>query len=197
MPGFNRRDIEAEHYVSNSHKPKHNKKGNNCGCDKGNKKKHSAVSNYDPRNMSGWIVDPCDKYSAKSNVGYNTCDSHKTQDCSNCDPNCCANPCIDVQKDILSITKCTEKFTLDQVEIEIDSISVIFEVILTNKTCECLTFLQIQDSLAGISSLGTDLNGIAVELEVTSCDENICILCSEEILDSCGKLLDHMHIIRN
>lgn len=191
MSRFNRKNIDNKHdsFVT---KPHCSNKSNGCkSCCKVKRIKHTAVHDYDPRNLCGWIYDPCDKPKDNYCCDKKICNDHKKDDkCKNCDPNCCDSPCIDVQKKLVTLAKCTNQIKIDGIIFEVDIINVVYELIITNKTCEHLGYLQIQDSLAGLDTIMSGISNINISLDVQSCDDNIKILCPVDIVESCGNLLD-------
>lgn len=140
-------------------------------------------------------------------------DYKKKDDCEKCDEKCCANPCLDVQKNVVAISKCTKKFEFEkeilegmrgsstetelELEVEFDVITAIYEIILTNKSCDTIKNVQIQDSLAGVGALagvhgGTDPFGkdVTLKAKAQSCNDHLKVLDSREIRKSGGNLLD-------
>jgi hypothetical protein len=121
-------------------------------------------------------------------------DYKKKDDCDDCDEKCCANPCIDVQKNVVAITKCVKRIDIDGTAgpvIEFDVVNAVYEIVLTNKTCETFKKVQIQDSLAAIDGLlgvGTDVN---FNVRVQSCDDHLKVKDNvADIFSSGGNLLD-------
>ena len=155
----------------------------------------------------------CPKKEKTCPKGYGSLADYKKKDCNKCDEKCCANPCLDVQKNVVAISKCTKKFEFEkeilegmrgnstetelELQVEFDVITAIFEIVLTNKSCDTITNVQIQDSLAGVGELagvhgGTDPFGkdVTLKAKAQSCSDHLVVQDSRDIRKSGGNLLD-------
>jgi hypothetical protein len=69
-----------------------------------------------------------------------------------------------------------------------ETLSVTYELILKNKSSSPINNLNIRDTLWGTALIGSD--ELDVTVQVTSCCETISIKSSDDIISSCGQLLN-------
>lgn len=124
--------------------------------------------------------DPCEKID----------DCHIKKYPKNSKKCCCIKSDLTVEKNLLSVyTSPLLPIAPTARVISIASLTLVYEIILKNKSCCKIGNINIQDSLFGL--FDNRSTAPFVNVSVRSCSDNLIPITEESILGNCGRLLDN------